>query len=176
MEKRKKKSLDGYSIKDISLKKTIDSILIENNFNRTKNLENEKLDIKDKKINLLIQESSLENNGKDFDNIKENKEVKSTKKIILDLSKFQDNIKEDIKNRNINFPSYMNSSENNLSKRRNLIKCKSSNLFKEVKNHNNKNEKENSNKYKDNHQTNYLYTNNSNYNIKVSLNINHNIC
>ena len=176
LEKRKKKSLDGYSIKDISLKKTIDSILIENNFNRTKNMENEKLDIKDKNLNLLIQESSLENNVKDFDNIKENKEVKSTKKIILDLSKFQDNIKEDIKNRNINFPSYMNSSENNLSKRRNLIKCKSSNLFKEVKNHNNKNEKENSNKYKDNHQTNYLYTNNSNYNIKVSLNINHNIC
>ena len=175
LEKRKKKSLDGYSIKNISLKKTIDSFLIDNKFNRTKNMENEKFNINDNNLNLLIQESSLENNDKDNDNIKQNKENKNTKKILLDLSKFKDNTNENIKNRNINFPNYMNSSDN-LSKKRNLIKCKSTNLFKEVNNHNNKNEKENSNKYKDNHQTNYLYTNNSNYNIKVSLNINHNIC
>ena len=76
----------------------------------------------------------------------------------------------------------MNSCEG-LIKQRQLIKCKSYNLFNTEKENNinitevsNKNSHRNRNNNSNNNQTNYLYTTNSNYNIKVSLNINHNIC
>ena len=166
LEKRKKKSLDEYSLKNISLKDNIDSILFENNLNKTKNIENEKFNINDNNINLLIQETSLENGN---DN-KHSEEDKNGKNILSVLQN-----KQNFKNRNMYLQKYMNSYDN-LSKKKNLIKCQSSALLKETNNKVNNNDKENSNKDKDNHQTNYLYTNNSNYNIKVSLNINHNIC
>ena len=170
LEKRKKKSLGGYSIKDNSLKENFDSIFVENNFNKTKNIEEENLNINNKNINLLIQESSLDN---DNNNYKDTEENNDNKKSIFSLNKQKIQNKENIKNRNTNFPNYMNSYDN-ITKKKNLIKSKSSNLFQKV--NDNDKTKENANKHKDNHQTNYLYTTNSNYNIKVSLNINHNIC
>jgi len=171
LEKRKKKSSDGYSIKDISLKKTINSILVENNLNLTKNIEEDNININNKNLNILIQESSFKNNYKDNNN-KEIEEDKNDNKIKYGLNKYKEISKENIKNKDINIQNYLNSYDN-LSKKKNLMKCKSTNFFKDTSNNK---EKENSNNYKDNHQTNYLYTNNSNYNIKVSLNINHNIC
>ena len=70
----------------------------------------------------------------------------------------------------------MNSYDDILSKKKNLTKCRSSNMFKGSNNNSNNIKSETSNKNNENHQTNYLYTTNSNYNIKVSLNINNNIC
>ena len=164
LEKRKKNNLDRNSIKkNISLKDAIDYTLIENNFNSTKNLE--EVESNDNKNNIYLYNKIL--------NTTADAEQNSNEK--LGLNKAKDLYKENIIQRNSIFPNYMKSCDS-LSKKRNLIKCKSTNLFKNAQ----KQTTESSNKYannnKDNHPINYLYTNNSNYNIKVSLNINQNIC
>ena len=164
LEKRKKNNLDRNSIKkNISLKDAIDYTLIENNFNSTKNLE--EVESNDNKNNIYLYNKILNTTADAEQNSNEKK----------GFNKAKDLYKENIIQRNSIFPNYMKSCDS-LSKKRNLIKCKSTNLFKNAQ----KQTTESSNKYannnKDNHPINYLYTNNSNYNIKVSLNINQNIC
>ena len=164
LEKRKKNNLDRNSIKkNISLKDVIDYTLIENNFNSTKNLE--EVESNDNKNNIYLYNKIINTTADAEQNSNEKK----------GFNKAKDLYKENIIQRNSIFPNYMKSCDS-LSKKRNLIKCKSTNLFKNAQ----KQTTESSNKYannnKDNHPINYLYTNNSNYNIKVSLNINQNIC
>ena len=172
LEKRKKNYLDKNSIKNIALKETIDSFLINKNVNKTKNIEKEKYNINKKNIFLLGQESSSDNKNCEI-NCCDTEDEQNNKKRIIELNNKKLISKENFINRNTFFPNYMNSYDN-LSKKKNLIKCKSTNLFKDSNNINNVSES--SNRNNENHQTNYLYTTNSNYNIKVSLNINHNIC
>ena len=174
LEKRKKNSLDGNPIRNISIKKTIDSVLIDN-INKTKNMDEKNSDVIKKNIIFLDKESSNNNNNiinnKRIENA-ENKNIKNEKYIVnrnLELGK------NSILNKNIILTNYMNSYDD-LSKKKNLTKCRSSNMFKGSNNNSNNIKSETSNKNNENHQTNYLYTTNSNYNIKVSLNINNNIC
>ena len=164
LEKRKKNNLDRNSIKkNISLKDAIDYTLIENNFNSTKNLE--EVESNDNKNNIYLYNKIL--------NTTADAEQNSNEK--LGLNKAKDLYKENIIQRNSIFPNYMKSCDS-LSKKRNLIKCKSTNLFKNAQNQTTESSNKYGNNNKDNHPINYLYTNNSNYNIKVSLNINQNIC
>ena len=164
LEKRKKNNLDRNSIKkNISLKDAIDYTLIENNFNSTKNLE--EVESNDNKNNIYLYNKIL--------NTTADAEQNSNEK--LGLNKAKDLYKENIIQRNSIFPNYMKSCDS-LSKKRNLIKCKSTNLFKNAQNQTTESSNKYANNNKDNHPINYLYTNNSNYNIKVSLNINQNIC
>jgi len=166
LEKRKKNNLDRNLIKkNISLKDVIDYSLIENNLNSTKNLadvesnshNNNNLYLNDKDLNSTVIAEKNDNKNLGIINIK-------------DINK------ENIINRNSILPNYMKSVDS-LTKKKNLIKCKSSNLFKKVQNDTTEaSNKNNKDKDKDNQQINYLYTTNSNYNIKVSLNINQNIC
>ena len=164
LEKRKKNNLDRNSIKkNISLKDAIDYTLIENNFNSTKNLE--EVESNDNKNNIYLYNKILNKTA--------DAEQNSNEK--LGLNKAKDLYKENIIQRNSIFPNYMKSCDS-LSKKRNLIKCKSTNLFKNTQNQTIESSNKYANNNKDNHPINYLYTNNSNYNIKVSLNINQNIC
>ena len=163
LEKRKKNNLDRNSIKkNISLKDVIDYSIIENNFNSTKNLAeietnmNNNIYLNDNELNSTVIAEKNNNEKSGLFNIK-------------DINK------ENIMNRNTILPNYMKSCDS-LSKKKNLIKCKSSNLLKKVQNKAAETSNKNNDKDKDNHQINYLYTTNSNYNIKVSLNINQNIC
>ena len=137
--------------------------MIENNFNSTKNLE--EVESNDNKNNIYLYNKIL--------NTTADAEQNSNEK--LGLNKAKDLYKENIIQRNSIFPNYMKSCDS-LSKKRNLIKCKSTNLFKNAQNQTTESSNKYANNNKDNHPINYLYTNNSNYNIKVSLNINQNIC
>ena len=164
LEKRKKNNLDRKSIKkNISLKDVIDYTLIENNFNSTKNLE--EVESNDNKNNIYLYNKILNTTADAEQNSNEKK----------GFNKAKDLYKENIIQRNSIFPNYMKSCDS-LSKKRNLIKCKSTNLFKNAQNQTTESSNKYANNNKDNHPINYLYTNNSNYNIKVSLNINQNIC
>ena len=167
LEKRKNNYSDRNFIKkNISLKDAIDYSMIENNFNITKNLGEVESNSNNNNIYL---------NGKDLNTtiIAENYSKEK-----LGVTNTKDINKENIINRNAMLPNYMKSYDS-LTEKKNLIKCKSSNLFKKNQNNNTtetSSKNKNKNKNKDNHQINYLYTTNSNYNIKVSLNINQNIC
>ena len=164
LEKRKKNNLDRNSIKkNISLKDAIDYTLIENNFNSTKNLE--EVESNDNKNNIYLYNKIINTTADAEQNSNEKK----------GFNKAKDLYKENIIQRNSIFPNYMKSCDS-LSKKRNLIKCKSTNLFKNAQNQTTESSNKYANNNKDNHPINYLYTNNSNYNIKVSLNINQNIC
>ena len=186
LEDRKKQSIG--SIKKISLKNTIDSVIVDRNFNKTKNFDNEKPNYIHNEKGKLSQTSLLRNkyyfnnnegNKKyygtkvnelidDKDNINNNKEKK------VNLASTNLNSNNAFSNRNKNNLNFMNSYDDLLQQKQ-LIKCKSYNVFNNEKENNEANyEKKSNNNI--NHQTNYLYTINSNYNIKVSLNINHNIC
>ena len=174
---------------NMSLKKTIESVLVEKNFNKTKIFNDEKLNIgnnenennnnlyKLSQTSLLpIQKNNFSNNeiknSKYYDtkvnNLINDKEKEKEKNI----NKKNQISKENYTNRNCNYISFMNSSDD-LLKQKHLIKCKSYNIFN---NDNKNNDNNNSNNNNLNHQTNYVFTTNSNYNIKVTLNINHNIC
>ena len=206
LEDRKKQSIG--SIKNISLKNTIESIVVERNFNMIKNLNEEKTDINISKnqndLYKLSQTSILpsfsNNNSNNITNVNTNNNISNTNKDINNKSRkyygpkvaeliVDDNNKDTKDNKdknvinnkptNVNYSNrnkiclnYMNSSDN-LLKQKKLMKCKSQNIFNnEIDN----DENNNSNNKNFSNQTNYLYTTNSNYNIKVSLNINHNIC
>ena len=193
LEKRKKQSLG--SIRNISLKNnTIESIFVDKNCNKTKNYDSEKLknnnddnihNIQLSKTSLLPNSNSYNKNNNDRD--KKRYATTDTELLYNMLNDNDDN--NNYKGNNYRkFISNQNSRENlNISNKnqknyinltddlqKKLIKCRSYNVFnkgKKEKNENNNNNKDN----KINNQTNYLYTNNSNYNIKVSLNISHNI-
>ena len=158
--------------------------------------ENNGFNIKKKQKRITLFEVLEKRKKKPYKDSIKNNLLKDTKDPLLkenNLNKTK-NIEDkssNINNDNLDIISQESSSNNNfnsdkksdininLNKTNNLMKYKSSNHLKETKNNNiiehpNKNKK--SLGYKDNHQTNYLYTTNSNYNIKVSLNINNNIC
>ena len=176
------------SINNISFKNTIESVLVEKNFNKTKNFNEEKLNIdkNENDINILSQTSLLPNQKKVFSN-KDNQNKKYYDSKINDLIDVKEKEKklntykknqitqDNYANRNNNNINFMNSSDD-LLKQKELIKCKSYNIFNNEKNNENNISTRNNNLNNINHQTNYLYTTNSNYNIKVTLNINHNIC
>ena len=195
LEKRKKQSLG--SIRNISLiNNTIESIIVEKNFNRTKNFDSDKPIINhDNDIYQLSKTTLLSNNytiNKNSNDInKANYATKETELIHEIYNDKDDHKKENkfnilIKNKNshdnINLSNRNNKTSVNLINssddiQKKILKCKSYNIFnsekeKRITVNNNNNNKDNN----INHQTNYLYTTNSNYNIKVSLNINHNIC
>ena len=174
---------------NISLKNTIESVLVEKNFNKTKNFNDEKLNVGNKEnendINILSQTSLLPNQK----NVFSNKDGRNRKYYDTKINDYIDiDVREKEKklntykkiqtsqdkhtNRNNNNINFMNSSDD-LLRQKELIKCKSYNIFNNEKNNENNISNRNNNL---NHQTNYLYTTNSNYNIKVTLNINHNIC
>ena len=182
LEDKKKQSIGP--INNISLKNTIESVLVEKNFNKTKNFNDEKINISnngnENYIYKLSQTSLLPNQKNNF-SINDNTNSKYYDSKVNNLINDKDkNIykknqisQENYTNRNNNYINFMNSSDDLLNKKH-LIKCKSHNIFN---NDNKNNEIKNSNSNNNlNHQTNYLYTTNSNYNIKVTLNINHNIC
>ena len=183
LEDRKKRSIDEGFTKHTALKETIETVVIE------KNIDTKKEDIKSKH-----QRNKVSSFKKFFDS-NDNSEEKNKYYYANKVNKLsKDDIKKGEKNiniiitnknsqenaykRNKNFINFMNSCDG-LMKQRQLIKCKSYNLFNTEKENNiniTEISNKNSNRNRNNNQTNYLYTTNSNYNIKVSLNINHNIC
>ena len=187
LEDRKKQSLG--SIKNRSLKDTIDSVIVERNISNSKNVNNnERINIATNKYSNELNKTSQASLFPVTDSKKNNRRVDETKlkKLIDDndisLNKKEkklnivisnQNSEENSSKRNKNYLSFMNSSDN-MIKKKELNKCKTQNLF-DSENHSYNNSKLNKNNNLS-HQTNYLYTTNSNYNIKVSLNINHNIC
>ena len=184
LEDKKKQSVSP--INNISFKNTIESVLVEKNFNKTKNFNDEKLNIeKEDDIFKLSQTSLLPNQKINFSN-NDNKNSKYYDSKVNNLIKEKEKEKEkkrnkknqisqeNYTNRNNNYINFMNSSDD-LLKQKHLIKCKSYNIFNNENKNSNEINNSNSNN-NSNHQTNYLYTTNSNYNIKVTLNINHNIC
>ena len=203
LEDRKKQSIG--SIKNISLKNTIESVVVERNFNHSKNIDEEKIkhnhnenDIYKLSQTPLLPNSSnnniysnnnigmgISNKNRKFygikvtelinDNINKDNNNKENKDKNLNIVINNKNSKDNIANRNKNCLSFMNSSDD-LLKQKKLMKCKSYNIFNNEKDTNESNISNKNNSNNINHQTNYLYTTNSNYNIKVSLNINHNIC
>ena len=185
LQDRKKQSIG--SVKNTSLKNTIETVMVEKNLNRSKDLDDEKRNIDISYApNKSTKKSLLNNNGYKGNNDEINKKYygKKVNKLIddenntyrkdkkLNIVITNKNSQDNPSYRNKNYLNFMNSSDD-LLKNKELVKCKSYNLFN---NENDPNNNLNSNKNNVNHQTNYLYTTNSNYNIKVSLNINHNIC
>ena len=184
LEDRKKQSLGSF--KNTSLKNTIESVMVEKNFNKSKDFDDDKPQIDTSNERNKISKISLLGNGYRDKNDEINKKYygKKVNKLIddennnyrkdkkLNIIITNKNSQDNSSNRNRNYLNFMNSSDD-LMKQKELIKCKSYNLFN---NETDSNNNSNSNKNNVNHQTNYLYTTNSNYNIKVSLNINHNIC
>ena len=188
LEDKKKQSL-GSIKNNISLKNTTESIIVEKNFNKIKNSDDGKQNVgnKDKEIYQLSKTSLFSNKENKNNNINNQNETNNEGKITELINDVNQNNKEkeqklniiftnqnsgiNNSNRNKNNLNFMKSSDD-LLRQKKMLKCKSYNLFKDGK----ENDEINNSNNNMNHQTNYLYTTNSNYNIKVSLNINHNIC
>jgi hypothetical protein len=116
--------------------------LIENNLNSTKNLEEVEPNVS--RNNLYLYNKILKTTA--------DGEKNSNEKI--GLNKTKDLYKENIIQRNSIFPNYMKSCDS-LSKKRNLIKCKSTNLFKNTQNQTTESSNKYENNNKDNHPINY---------------------
>ena len=203
LEDRKKQSIGSIksSIKNTSPKNTIESVIVENNINNSKNADDEKHNIDNNNYNKYINRlnktsqtsicptnSNKDNNEgsdkkyrskklrilKDDDN-NDNNHNKKDKKLNIIFTNKNSQDKSSIRNRNNLI--FTNSSNDSMNLQKELVKCKSQNAFnKENDSHNNNSNSNVNNNNNGSHQTNYLYTTNSNYNIKVNLNINHNIC
>ena len=187
LEDRKKRSIDEGFTKNIPLKETIESVFIEKNIDTKKEEIKEKHQrnkfssfkkFSDKNDNSNSEEKYKKYYGNKVNKLSKDDGKKAEKNINIIIT--NKNSQENAYKRNKNFINFTNSCDG-LIKQRQLIKCKSYNLFNTEKENNiniteisNKNS--NRNRNNNNNQTNYLYTTNSNYNIKVSLNINHNIC